>query len=160
MRLQQRIADHYKQSSDLRPTTNIATTDNAPFQADPNIVCHSLELQKFKLLAAASLAGIEARPEYLVERARRVESIPERSRAVRADQNMDRGDGNWARIGSPIPTIFFATRPTEPDTSVCEIIGYTDLTWRCQIVIDTDPFSRMRVTIYTRAMPTVVGRGG
>lgn len=81
MRLQQQIADHYQQSSGLRPTTNVGTTDNARFQADPNIVRHSLELQKLKLQAASSLAGIAAHRDYLVERARRIENIPERLRA-------------------------------------------------------------------------------
>jgi hypothetical protein len=85
MRLQQQIANSYKQKSDSEPITNVgeleALDEDDPVWSDPNIVRHSLEVQKLKLQATASHAAITARRDFLAERMRRIERIPQRLRA-------------------------------------------------------------------------------
>jgi hypothetical protein len=84
LKLRQQIASDYERTSKTRPTESIESAESTPLDvawfADADIVRHLLELQQLKLQREAKLAAATAQHDYLVERLRRVERIPEDSR--------------------------------------------------------------------------------
>jgi hypothetical protein len=84
LKLRQQIASNYDRTSKTSATENIDSAESTPLDVawclDANVVRHLLELQHLKLQREARLAGAKAQHDYLVERCRRVELIPEDAR--------------------------------------------------------------------------------